>query len=431
MLQAKQFLQCPFIFHAGDSIILDSKIPEPTRNWVAGYRSNDSTNYSSFDTYADNVIKFHKKGAIDFDYLHVGVIGIYDYKNYWNFLERALRRDRGNVDTNDISGIELMLQNNFNFSVVEFREWLDIGNTTSLLEARAQLPNKFPILSKHTESISFVDDTVIKFFSDSDICKARVERAAILKDHVPNVMGVSKHFFSYKFEKGTPLSEINTPEIVTKLLYWAENNLWLPSDTQSDFLSLCDTFYRAKTKVRLQEFYESRNIRDSESQINNESVPPLNEFLDSAIDIAVEKSKPVRIHGDFVLDNIILNHEGVFKLIDWRQDFAGDKNVGDIYYDLAKLNHSLYINHRRVNENLYKIAIEKNSITCEIFVPKPNVDMKANFDYWIAKSGFDYNKVQILTSLVWLNMAALHHHPFDLFLFFYGKLSLWRSLNVF
>ena len=40
-------------------------------------------------------------------------------------------------------------------------------------------------------------------------------------------------------------------------------------------------------------------------------------------------------HGDFILDNIIKTKES-YKLLDWRQDFAGI-DVGDVFFDLGKM----------------------------------------------------------------------------------------------
>ena len=72
-----------------------------------------------------------------------------------------------------------------------------------------------------------------------------------------------------------------------------------------------------------------------------------------------------QFHGDFILDNIIINNSE-FTLLDWRQDFGGDLEKGDIYYDLAKLNHNLIFNHDLINKNHYLIEIKIMEIKCEI-----------------------------------------------------------------
>ena len=50
ILCARDYLQEPFIFHASDTLILNSEIPQADTNWVAGFKGIDATNYASFDT---------------------------------------------------------------------------------------------------------------------------------------------------------------------------------------------------------------------------------------------------------------------------------------------------------------------------------------------------------------------------------------------
>jgi hypothetical protein len=43
---------------------------------------------------------------------------------------------------------------------------------------------------------------------------------------------------------------------------------------------------------------------------------------------------------------------------------------------------------------------------------------------WLKKEGYDVKKVNIITALIFINIAPLHHHPYSIFLFFLGKLLL-------
>ena len=45
------------------------------------------------------------------------------------------------------------------------------------------------------------------------------------------------------------------------------------------------------------------------------------------------------------------------------------------------------------------------------------------------RKDFSLNKIEILRALIWINMSPLHHHPFDSFLFYFGKYNLFKSLN--
>ena len=46
-----------------------------------------------------------------------------------------------------------------------------------------------------------------------------------------------------------------------------------------------------------------------------------------------------------------------------------------------------------------------------------------------ARRNADLNKVKLLTSIIWLNMAPLHEYPFNNFLFTFGKYNLYKNLK--
>ena len=133
---------------------------------------------------------------------------------------------------------------------------------------------------------------------------------------------------------------------------------------------------------------------------------------------------PTKFHGDFILDNVIETENG-FCLIDWRQDFAGDLNVGDIYYDFAKLNHNLTVNHDIVNRNLFNSSSED----CHILTSSTLNECKQVLHQFIIDNGYDLKKVNVLTSLIWLNMSPLHEYPFNNFLFNFGKYQLYKNIT--
>ena len=51
------------------------------------------------------------------------------------------------------------------------------------------------------------------------------------------------------------------------------------------------------------------------------------------------------------------------------------------------------------------------------------------FDKFIEHHNWNLNKVRILTAIVFLNNAPLHHTEYAKFLFYLGKYLLWRELN--
>jgi len=131
----------------------------------------------------------------------------------------------------------------------------------------------------------------------------------------------------------------------------------------------------------------------------------------------------VRVHGDFILDNILDTGEG-FTLIDWRQDFGGERSWGDLYYDLAKLNHSLVFSHTIVDNGGYdlkNVDLLRSDNLCAC---------QKTLAAWCAVKGYDWGKVKVLTALIWMNMAPLHKHPLGEFLYRFGEKRLWQTVEV-
>jgi hypothetical protein len=375
-------------------------------------------------------MKFHDKGMMEFDYLHIGLIGIYDYELFWKTLKEIYANNPLDSTLNDLVILNEMKNSGVNFRFKDVKVWADMGNTESLLSARKLLGEKYDVLEKSDESISFVNSSVVKFFANHEIAENRVIRSQSLAGLVPKITVSKGNFYKYDFAKGELASSIMTVEKFKSLLNWSKENLWVESRELStkEFHEVCNLFYKSKTLNRVEKFMENTRFEESFSTINDLKIPSIHKLLEAIDYDWLCKGAQTKFHGDFILDNIIETEEG-FKLIDWRQDFGGNLNSGDMYYDLAKLNHSLVVNHEIVNQNLFKIDISENIIRCEILRKHELVECKEILNQFLEANGLDVQKVEILTSLIWLNMSALHHHPLDLFLFNFGKLNLWRAVQ--
>jgi len=430
MLQAKKELNCPFIFHAGDTIVKD-RIPSPEKNnWVGGFRKGGTAAYSSFNAANGRVQFINGKGALEFDYLHIGLVGIKDYQDFWNRLEYLYKKNPKDSTLNDCAVINLMLKNGKQFLVKEFKTWYDIGNTESISHARKNISDAFSNLNKVDESIFIFDNFVVKFFYDSKIVEQRVERAKLLKGLVPEIEKVAGNFYRYRYVKGDLYSRVVNPNNFSEFLKWADAYLWKQKKEIDNrkFKTACYNFYYEKSKQRIKKFLDSSSVEDREDIINGEKVPSIKEILNKLDFNWLSNGDQRQIHGDFILDNIIKTSKG-YCLLDWRQNFGGLLEVGDVYYDFAKLNHNLIVNHDIVNSDLFSIKITGKSVTCDILRKDNLVSCQDVLFRFLNKKGYNINKVKILTSLVWLNMSPLHHHPFNLFLYYFGKLNLWRAIK--
>lgn len=429
MLKASGELQCPFIFHACDTLI-NGIVPAPDKNWVGVIRGSDTAQYSSW-TMHEGKLQFHERGAIDADYIHIGLVGIHDFHLFWNTLERLIKVDPTGQTLNDCRVIADMIDKGVPFEVVEFATWYDIGNVAALQIARREAGSSEDDLDKIDEAVFIFDTFVIKFFSDSTLVKNRAERGMLLDGFVPSMEGVAGNFYRYRFVPGELYSHVVQPADFKKFLTWIQTKFWKEEHVveESDFSAACRAFYYDKTKKRIAKFLEANNLKDTEHVINGEKIPSLEEMLKKVDFDSLSQGLQSRFHGDFILDNILKTDKG-YCLIDWRQDFGGLTQSGDRYYDLAKMNHNLTVNHRIINKNLFSVQVSEKNVLVDILRPSTLVECQAIYLDFLREQEYDVQKVKILTAIIWLNMAPLHHHPFNLFLYYFGKLQLWRALNI-
>ncbi len=429
MLQTKDKLQCPFIYHACDTLVTDP-VPAPAENWVGVHRQGDPSLYATWQVASDDTLIYCDRGAIDFDFIHIGLVGIKDFEAYWKILEKLYSKNPKNQGLNDGEVIREMVKQNLKFQVVEFPTWYDTGNVVGLNQARRETLDRFDNLDKAEESIFIFDNFVIKFFKDTQYIKDRVARAEVLKGLTPKIEHHTQNFYRYEFVKGDLYSRTVTPEDFKKFLTWAKRELWHPSEevSREEFKKKCLDFYQGKTKTRALSLLQDNSLEDEEQLINGELVPKFSEIFDQVNFKKLSEGEPRRIHGDLVLDNIIHTPDS-YCLLDWRQNFGGLIKSGDIYYDLAKLYHNLVVSHDAVFNNLFSVKISGNHVSCDILRKHNLVDCENVLFNFIKDEGYDLDKVKLITSLVWLSSSPLHHHPYNLFLYHLGKLNLWRSVK--
>lgn len=430
MLMAKKHLQKPFIYHASDTIVVD-RIAYPHTNWLAGFNGNGSANYTSFNILNGKIQRIMEKGISDPDYLHIGLVGIRDFKKFWKSLQKLYKQRIYEEALADFHVVNDLIDQGVAFLVKEYKTWYDTGNIETFKKAEQMLSKNFVNLNKQKEAIFILDKKkVIKFYSDAKIVDQRVKRSHILTKIVPKITRSTDNFFMYTYVRGDLYANIANTANFPHFLDWAEKKLWKPiaEVTSEEFEKRCFEFYYTKTVERIKEFSKTRGIEDSETIINDEEIPSVKHLLENIDFTWLAKGKQTYFHGDFILDNIIKT-EKEYVLLDWRQNFGGLLKGGDIYYDLAKLNHNLIINHAIISKNLYTITMDKKKITCDILRKDSLIScQKILFDFLETRK-YDRKKVQMLTGLIWFNSAPLHHRPYDYFLYYNAKRFLWKVLN--
>lgn len=428
LLQAKDYIDCPFIFHACDTIIRDNQIPEPVINWLGGYKGESSTQYATLGLMGDYVSSIYAKGQIDFDSLYIGLAGIFNYEEYFKYAQEVYDKHWDNTQLTDIDVTPMLIKDGLKFKHFNFPTWLDIGNIDKLKEARTHFES-VDVLDKDSESIYIINGKVVKFFYDEDMVSKRTERAEILKDLTPRILNSGNNFYMYEYVDGELLSQALNTNLTMRFLNWSNDNLWKSSGDKNDsFYEVCRKFYIDKTNERLHNFFVNHTISDREEVINGIIVPKVFDMLKSIPEKLLCNVEPYNYHGDFISDNIIVTKDS-FVLLDWRQDFGGDLIKGDIYYDLGKFNHNLIFNHKIINNGNYYVVEKETEITVDLLMSNNLYNCQKVLFKFVVENGFSINRVNLMSSIIWLNMAPLHNHPLDIFLYYFGKLNLFRALE--
>ena len=200
---AKNYLQCPFVYHACDTIIGEQdKIPNFEENWCLYAKSHDNSQYATLNIKDDKLKIIEEKGSLELDCSYIGVSFIRDYGVFWQSLD-SLNKSTTLSDTHIVNK---MLETS-TFKCAEVKFWCDIGNVDKLKESRQLLKRSVNVLEKNKESIFFFDDFVIKFFSDKNIVKNRVSRGINLCNLTPEIIDYSDNFYKYKKVKGDLFSD--------------------------------------------------------------------------------------------------------------------------------------------------------------------------------------------------------------------------------
>ncbi len=427
ILKCENELQCPFIFTSNDTIVLE-KIPEPSENWIGHTNLDDNSKYRSITSENGVVKSLNPKGFMGDSKTYIGLCGINDYKLFWESMNKGY--NQGAIEIGESYGLRALIKKGI--KPINFT-WFDTGNVEKLNITREYFnKNEYNILEKEEEAIWFQKDKVIKFSIDNNFIKNRVIRSKFLEGYIPEIISYSNNMYSYNKVEGEIFSKNPDPIKFNEFLGWMKN-FWISPKIRNttSFNEICHSFYYDKTYERIKKYFTVTESKDNENIINSVTIPATYSLLEKINWDNICSGIPVRFHGDLHFENILVNYENElnkFSLLDWRQDFGGELFYGDIYYDFAKLNHGLIISHQMVDKNLFDIQIQGNNVYFSFYRDEKLIDCEKFFDKWLIENGYDIKKVKIMTALIFLNIAALHHNPYNKLLYFLGKSMLHENL---
>jgi choline kinase len=437
---AYDLLQKPFIFWSCDTVLpmFDVNDVSYDDNWAvcANFIDECFNDYRHFKLNQDKrVVDIlpkdvpYKEGILPY----VGVAYIKDYNDFWAAYNM-------NTDAFIKDGETFGLCNLKSLCGYETPDWLDMGNKVKF-EYWKKIYNEqmdATILEKPDEAIWFIDGRVIKFHISEKFIADRVKRFNTMlcnkqKENgivLPQLLSWSKNTYVYKMAPGIIASKVITTNMLSDILerYLDVDELVLNDEEKYE---IYDDFYRNKTLSRITKYCTEYTDIDGERYINGIFCYPATTLV-KRIDwkkLAKNGVFTNNYHGDFHLENILVN-DNKYIMLDFRQNF-GKTMIGDVYYDIAKMWHSFIVNHEMVKNELFTVENEDaNHIKIDIHRTFIDTECEKALVNWLEKSNiFDKGQAELMTALIFLNIAACHVYPYSKFLFNLGKLMINNFYN--
>lgn len=435
LLACKDYLQSPFVFVSCDTIVLE-EIPTPDYNWFGVAPVKETERYCTVQIKNNLIHQLDDKTKNNNKFAFIGLAGVKDYDVFFAALE----------SNKEIIGGEIQVSNGFK-KLIEHQlapvgfTWFDTGTEHSYAETYKNFSGGAFNFNKGRgdEFIYFVNNRVVKFFADPAIVFNRHLRAKeCLRGLCPPIENQRANFYSYKKVDGQALYTVLNAQIAKDFLRWAKMNLWKKQELSEaqhiEFIEACQRFYQTKTMNRLHDFYQKTSVEDEWHFINGIATPPLKDLLARVDWDYLTAGTPSNFHGDLQFDNVLVQfdeatHLNKFILLDWRHDFGGLTHCGDVYYDFAKLYGGMIISYQLVKDNMFSFDMSGSSVYYSFFVKNNLLEAREEYEAFLAHNNYDFKKIRLITALIFLNMAPLHHHPFDLMLYFLSKAMLYKSLK--
>lgn len=354
------------------------------------------------DSRVENIL-FKKQSPSNFVAL-TGVMYIHDYNEFKDRLTRS-------------SSPEIIFTIKLNTKTLPLDSWLDFGNLKIYSDA-VSLSQKYDF-TKTDEYTFFVNNRVLKWYKDNSVPFKKYHKTTFNEPVFPKNCKHQGEWLAYDYFNGDVIYKKYNLLILRDLLNWLDNAVWKHSNENISTQS--NKFYMTKTLERIKKFLIKYPNASNPTIIDNVKVKPYFYYLENINwDMLVNENLPGFIHGDLHFDNTVMNNSNEFKIIDWRHEFGDLVNIGDIYYDLAKLTGGFILDYQKIKNNEFGFNEQDGIVTLtipSIIDSHLYINEVKNF---VLKKGWNYNKVKLLVPIIYWNMAPLHTAPFDKFLWYLG-----------
>lgn len=420
LLCCRLHLMKPFYFVSCDTLWNNTLNSETNANWlgVASVSPDESKSYCNLKIVDDHVVELRDKEKVTEASFQafVGLCFIRDFSVFWDALDNTEMVAGEHQVSN---GIRALIEKTE--VRAQFIDWIDVGDAEKYKKTLSLYEN-FDF-SKQNEALYIVNRKVIKFFADPILTQRRVEKSRLNPHVFPYITHHTGQFYAYDFQPGETLYQVNNQQTFRKLLEWLSSELWQSKSVNADVMhATCKKFYRDKTLERLEMYHRKYNLVDTTSQVNGHEIPSTSKLLNAIPWESLYEGIPCFMHGDLQFDNILFDiGTNTFKLLDWRQDFGGHIEFGDLYYDLAKLYGGIVLNYDYIKLNLLSYSENQEEIFFDFAQRFQTDNYLKILSKYIEDNGYDLIKVRLLVALIYLNMSPLHHYPFDKMLYSLGR----------
>lgn len=402
--QCKNLIHNPFFYIPCDTYFHE-KLPEPIEDTIfykkVSYELSDQ--YTMLSMYNNRIDQYTFK--VPQSYPWVALTGVMYIKNFDNFFER-------------LNHNEIIYTIQKNTLCKELESWVDFGNLQIYENA---LVESNPYNFTKTDEYTYIcNDKVVKYWDNSIVAEKKFKKYSYNIHVCPKNVQFKGNWLVYDYFYGEVIYNNYSIKIFTDMLKWLEANVWILSN--QDIKSDCLKFYKDKTLERVQKFLKKYPNIMKATTVNNTKVKDWELYLNSINwNKLVESSISSFIHGDLQFDNIVYDGEH-FKIIDWRHEFGNQIEVGDLYYDLAKMLGGFIIDYSKIKMNEFTFSVNGTDVYLTVPTISNNEIYIEQLKEFVTNRGYSWDKVKLLVPIIFWNMAPLHEYPFDQLLWYLGIL---------
>ena len=363
--------------------------------------------YTTFNVKDDRIKEYKFKQNTDSSWS--SFTGVMFIKDFDSFKKRLLTRDSPEI-------IYTILLNS---KVKNLDSWLDFGNL-NIYQNEVKKTEHYDF-TKTDEVTYIVNNKVVKCWKDPEVSIKKYKKYLTNPNAYPRNVKQQGQFLVYDYCPGSTLYVKNDPNVFSDFLEWLDKKVWIKkhADINSDALN----FYKDKTLKRIKMFIEKNKNLPEVTHVNDVPVKDYTHYIQNInFDMLCNDIIPSYTHGDLQFDNTIITDTNEFIVIDWRHEFGTSVEVGDLYYDLAKLYGGFVIDYSKIKNNTFEITKKGTKVYLDV----PHCD---DYEYYISKlleyirdKNYNEHKVKLLVPIIFWNMSPLHTKPFDEFLWYLGIL---------